>query len=134
MSIFVDTGILVAVRNKRDANHARGSQLMKQALKGQYGRIFTSDYVIDEAITTALARTHDLEIAKRTGAYVIDSPRIIKLHVSEEEFKGAWASFQKLTKTLSFTDEVTLTLMVAHGIDGLMSFDSEFDGLVPRVH
>ncbi|MEN3007181.1 MAG: hypothetical protein ABC595_07165 [Candidatus Methanosuratincola petrocarbonis] len=30
---------------------------MKKALKTEYWRIYTSDYVIDEAITTALVRT-----------------------------------------------------------------------------
>ena len=133
MAIFIDTGIFVAVRNKRDNNHARGKLLMKQALTGQYGQILTSDYVVDEAVTTALARTRRLDIAKKTGRYIMDSPRILKLHISEEEFNKAWKKFQELRKPLSFTDTTTLTLMEEHGVEKIMSFDSDFDGLTQRI-
>jgi hypothetical protein len=65
-----------------------------QALQGRYGVVFTSDYVIDEAITTALARTHDFHIAFNTGSYVIDSPRIQKIFTGPEEFNSGWKRFQ----------------------------------------
>ena len=50
MTVFVDTGIFVALHNADDDFHSRSKELMKQALKGNFGRIFTSDYVIDEAV------------------------------------------------------------------------------------
>jgi len=48
MAVFVDTGIFVALHNGWD-EFIQKQALMKQALKGEFGRIFTSDYVIDEA-------------------------------------------------------------------------------------
>jgi len=57
--VFLETGLFVAVNNKSDKNHTRARSLLEKALKGEYGVLFTSDYVIDEAVTTALARTHD---------------------------------------------------------------------------
>lgn len=133
MAIFVDTGVFVAVRNKRDVNHGRGKELMRWALKGRYGRVYTSDHIIDEAITVALARTHNLDMARNTGRYIIDSPRIEKLRVGEQEFMMAWRRFLSLTKPMSFTDVTTLALMEVRGIERIMSFDADFDGLVERV-
>jgi len=49
MAVFIDTGIFVALHNADDEFHLRSKELMKQALKSDLGRIFTSDYIIDEA-------------------------------------------------------------------------------------
>lgn len=135
MAVFVDTGIFVAVRNKRDKNHPRARQLMEKALRGEYGGIYTSDYIADEAITTALARTRSHQIAINTGRYIIESPRIEKMFVTTEDFQMAWQKFQRLKqKLLSFTDCTSLLLMERHGIQRMMSFDSDFDGLVTRIY
>ena len=49
MAVFIDTGIFVAARNKRDVNHKRAINPLRAALKGDYGAVYTSDYVFDEA-------------------------------------------------------------------------------------
>ena len=135
MAVFVDTGVFVAARNSRDRNHVRASQLMESALRGEQGTVYTSDYVVDESVTTALARTHDFRIALNTGRMVIQSQRIEKLFTGPDEFQAAWEKFQKLgRKPMSFTDCVTLAQMERHGIVRVMSFDSEFDGLKERIH
>ncbi len=76
MTVFVDTGIFVALRNAEDVNHQRSKELMISALNGSWGRIYTSDYIIDEAITTALARTKRHDIAVDVGSYIIGFPKI----------------------------------------------------------
>jgi uncharacterized protein len=135
MAIFIDTRILVAVRNRSDHMHAEATRLMTGALKGEYGRICTSDFVLDEAITTALARTHRHDLAVSTGKFVIDSPRIELLSVGREHFDLAWTKFQSLSKRpMSFTDCTTLALMEAHGIEKVMSFDAEFDDFAEKIH
>lgn len=134
MAVFVDTGIFVAVRNKKDRNHERARELLKRSLKAEFGIIHTSDYVVDEAVTTALARTRNHQIAVNTGKYILSSPRINLLQASREDFNQAWSKFQKMRdKFLSFTDCVSLALMEGHGIDRIMSFDSGFDGLAERL-
>jgi len=134
LAVFVDTSIFVAVANKRDTNHARATQLMEEALRAKYGVIYTSDYVIDETITTALARTHKHEIAVKAGKDLIESPRIEKVNVGEREFSTAWSRFQKLReRPMSFTDCTTIAIIEGRGISRIMSFDSGFDGLVTRV-
>jgi len=134
VAVFVDTGIFVAVRNKKDRNHRRATELMKRALVAEFGVIHTSDYVIDEAVTTALARTRNHQIAVNTGRYILDSERIEKLAVSREDFDLAWSKFQKIRdKFLSFTDCTSLALIERHGIERIMSFDSNFDRLAERL-
>lgn len=132
--MFIDTGVFVAANNKSDNNHTRAIELMKQALEGEFGEIFTSDYIIDESITTALARTRDHRIAISTGSFIIESPRIQKIYTDASDFESAWAKFQKLgKKPMSFTDCISLSHIDKKKIERIMSFDSEFDGLVARI-
>ncbi len=41
MTVFVDTGIFVALRNAEDSNYQRSKELIMTALKGDWGRIYT---------------------------------------------------------------------------------------------
>lgn len=134
MGVFADTGVFVAAANRSDKNHAAAKSLLETALKGGHGVTYTSDYVVDETITTALARTHNHMIAVNAGRLILNSPRIEKLYTGPEEFEDAWRRFQVLKKPMSFTDCTTLSHMERRGIKKLMSFDSEFDGLVSRLH
>jgi predicted nucleic acid-binding protein len=84
------------VRNAADKDHRRGKELMRRILNGEFGAAYTSDYVIDEAITTALTRTKRLELAIDIGEFILSSPRIIKLRVSEDAFNAAWELFKSL--------------------------------------
>jgi len=135
MAVFIDTGIFVALRNADDEFHMRSKELMKRALKGEFGRVFTSDYVIDEAITTALVRTRRHDLAVDLGKYIIESPRITKLWTTEDTFDTAWKKFQTFKdKPLSFSDCVSLALMEKNRIKQIISFDSGFNGLTQRIY
>ena len=135
MAVFIDTGVFVALRNADDELHTRSRELMKRALKGEYGRTYTSDYVIDEAITTALVRTRRHDLAVDIGKYIIESPRITKLWTTKEAFDLAWEKFKAFAdKPLSFSDCVSLALMEKNRVNQMMSFDSDFDGLVQRIY
>ncbi len=135
MAIFIDTGVFVALRNADDELHARSKELMRRALKSEFGRTYTSDYVIDEAITTALVRTKRHSLAIDVGKYIIESPRIIKLQVDKDSFENAWKKFKTfMDKPLSFTDCTSLALMEKSRITQIASFDSGFDGLAQRIY
>jgi predicted nucleic acid-binding protein len=134
MAVFVDTGIFVALHNADDQFHRRSKELMKQALQSNFGRIITSDYIIGEAITTALVRTKKPEIAIDLGSYIINSPRITKLRIDEDSFDKAWKKFQTFKDSpLSFTDCTSIALMEIRGIKHIMSFDSGFDKCTQRI-
>ena len=135
MAVFLDTGIFVAARNSRDSNHARATELFERALKGEFGAVYTSDYIVDEAVTTALFRTNNHEIAANVGRLALGSPRVETLYTGVAEFRSSWERFQKLgRRPMSFTDCVSLTHMERRGVDKIMSFDSDFDGLAARIH
>jgi len=135
MAVFIDTGIFVGLRNADDEFHERSKDLIKRALKGEFGRIYTSDYVIDEAVTTALVRTRRQELAVDIGKYILESPRIIKLWTTKEIFEDAWKKFQTLKdKPLSFIDCTTLAHIEKNRVKQIMSYDSGFDGLISRIH
>ncbi|MDH5376478.1 MAG: PIN domain-containing protein [Candidatus Bathyarchaeota archaeon] len=104
-------------------------------MKGEFGRVCTSDYVIDEAITTALVRTRRHDLAVDMGEYIIESPRITKLWTTKDDFDAAWRKFKILKDhPLSFSDCVSLALMEKTRIKQIVSFDSGFDGLVQRIY
>lgn len=135
MAVFIDTGVFVALRNADDELHIRSKQLIKKALKGEFGRVYTSDYVIDEAVTTALVRTRRHDLAVDIGKYIIESPRITKLWTAKDTFDVSWQKFKTFKdKPLSFTDCASLALMEKNHIKQIMSFDSGFDGLIQRVY
>ena len=135
LAVFIDTGVFVALRNADDELHMRSKQLIKKALKGEFGRVYTSDYVIDEAVTTALVRTRRHDLAVDIGKYIIESPRITKLWTAEDTFDVSWQKFKAFKDhPLSFTDCASLALMEKNHINQIMSFDSGFDGLIQRVY
>lgn len=134
MTVFVDTGIFVALHNADDTFHLRSKELVRQALNGDFGRIYTSDYVIDEAVTTALVRTKKHDLAQDLGSNIISSARITKIFVTEEIFQSAWNKFVALKdRFLSFTDCTSLAIMETKKIKQILSFDSDFDGLTKRI-
>jgi len=134
LSIFLDTGVLVAIKSADDKKHSRAEELMEPILRGELGEIYTSDYVIDEAVTLVLTRTKKLKLAIDVGEYVLSSPRIKKLRVSKDVFDAAWQRFKSLGKRpMSFTDCTSLALMEKDRIRNIASFDSGFDGLVERI-
>lgn len=122
-------------RNLDDVNHLRAKEILTSMLKGELGEIYTSDYILDEVVTLMLKRTKRLELAIEMGEYILKSPRIRKLRVTEEIFDDAWKKFKSLKgKLMSFTDCTSLVLMEKRGIEYIASFDSGFDGLARRIH
>ena len=135
LTVFIDTGIFVAARNKSDVNHERAVNLLKNALKGKYGVMYTSDYVFDEAVTVALIRTGRPEIAIDIGNFILSSTKIQMLYVDKTVFVDAWRIFSKfMNKRLSFTDATSIALIKRYNINDIMSFDKHFDGIIPRIH
>ncbi|MGQ9722029.1 MAG: type II toxin-antitoxin system VapC family toxin [Candidatus Jordarchaeum sp.] len=108
MSIFIDSLIFVAFHNTRDKNHDKALKLIKKAVSGEFGTIYTSDYIFDESFTTALNRTNNPSITRSLGEMILGGLKtpnfIIMLRVSSEIFRKSWELFVKYAeKCLSFT-------------------------------
>lgn len=137
MSVFLDTGFFVAFHNSRDVNHHRAMELMEKLLRGGHGSIFTSDYIFDEAVTVALIRTgrHDLAVDLGNLILGLDNPKFVTmLPVEEGVYEDSWGIFMNYSKRgLSFTDCSSIALMRKLGIEAMVSFDRDFDGILKRI-
>lgn len=137
MSVFVDTGVFVAFHNTRDVNHGRAMEIVREIVEGGLGTAYTSDYIFDEAVTVALVRTGRPEIALSVGGMILGeftAPFLVILRVDGEIFNEAWRLFPRYAERgLSFTDCTSIALIKARRIERLVSFDKDFDGIMPRI-
>ena len=130
ISVFVDTGVFVGARNSKDNKHRSSVEVIKKALKGAFGAVYTSDYIVDEAVTLALARTGKPEIAFDIGNFIIKSDRIKLLWTDKNVFASAWEMFRRYSeRRLSFTDCISLSHIEDKKIKFILSYDSGFRGL-----
>ena len=132
MKLFLDTSAFIARYHSRDHHHKEAVSLTEEIGSGTspFTRLYTSDYIIDETVTTILARTGSLELTKRYGEAIISSKAIEKLWVDRESFTESWNLFKKQREAgLSFTDSTTLLLMTKNEIVNIFTFDSHFKRL-----
>lgn len=123
--VFVDTSGWVALFVTNDKNHKKAASIFED-LKQSKASIYTSDYVIDETITTILARGNHKQSV--LAGEVLFTSRIIKIvHVSTDYFQGAWELYQKYKdKRFSFTDVTSFAIMKDINIRKAFAFDREF--------
>ena len=134
MAVFIDTNIFAAAKLKRDVDHKRANTLLKSALYGNHGQIFTSDYVFDETITLLLMRTKKNQLVREYGNSILTSSIIEIIKVNDIIFENAWEMFGSIQdKLLSFTDFTTIAITEELKIDKIMSFDKHFDGMDPNI-
>ena len=130
MSLLIDTSALIAARNTEDKNHKSSVNIMTAALKGEYGRVFTSDYIFDEAVTLAYMRTGNKKFACDIGIFARARPITMRF-IEPIDFDRAWELYKQYDdKGLSFTDCTNLALMERLDIVSIFTFDSEFKGIV----
>ncbi len=139
-SAFIDSNIFIAFANRRDRDHTRSLGLMDKVKRGEINPAYTSDYVFDETVTTALVRTRRPATAIKAGKIILGSeedsiPTLVKMiRVDEEIFSQAWRTFkEERFRSLSFTDHTILVQLKEFRIDVLCSFDTDFDGIVQRI-
>jgi len=137
MSVFIDSGIFTAFHNAMDSNNGRAVELMREIVSGGLGSAYTSDYIFDEAVTLALTRTRRPEIALSVGRMILGEhtkPFLVVLRVKGEAFREAWDLFPRYAERgLSFTDCTSIALVRMRNIKSIISFDADFDGIIPRI-
>jgi uncharacterized protein len=137
LSVFVDTGVLVAHLNSADPSHEAARGIIDAITAGDLGFAVTSEYVFDEAVTLSLARTRRPASAVRVGEFILGmgpEGRILTLaRVTPRVFFRSWAAFLRYSaRGLSFTDCTSIEIVRRLRIDEIASFDHDFDGIVPR--
>ena len=133
MSLLLDTSALVAARNAEDRNHNKALEIMMPALQGEYGKLFVSDYIFDEAVTLAYVRTGSKKLAYDIGKFAKAKPINFRF-IEPIDFDKAWELYlQYEDKRLSFTDCTNIALMERLKIETIFTFDMEFKGLVNLI-
>jgi len=122
MSLFIDTGPLLARYLKADQHHTESG---KQWARLRGLQCFTSNHVLDEAFTL-IARRASYEFAAETAERVFASSlHILRSEQNEEE--EALTYFRKYhDQQVSFTDCISFVLMKANEIQQVFTYDSHF--------
>ena len=138
MSVLVDTGVFYAHHDTDAERHDDAVTAFDALLGGTYGQPYTTDYVFDETVTLTRVRTGSFEAANTVAGRILGEdpfPDVFEvLDVEPDDFHAAIETFRRYDDhDLSFTDATTLQVCESRGIDAVLSFDSDFDGLVDRL-
>lgn len=138
MSVFIDTGVFYAHHDHDASRHETATTAMQTLVSGQYGELYTSEYVYDETVTLIRTRTGRFDDAKVVGDRIRGTDpypgAITVLHVSKALFERTIETFERYSDhSLSFTDASTIALVDYNDIDHMLSFDDDFDGIVDRL-
>jgi len=94
-----------------------------------YTLLYTSNYVIDEAVTFLLYDTGP-RVAVELLRALRSSPNLIVLHVSEQVEDAADQVFERFASSrVSYTDCTTKVLMERESIETAFSFDRDLEVL-----
>lgn len=121
----MDTSGWVALFVGNDANHKKAVSIF-DGLRNSKALIHTSDYVIDETITTILVRGNHRQ-SVIAGNALFDSKIIKNIYVAPEYLESAWKLYQKYKdKEFSFTDVTSFVIIKDLNIKKVFSFDRDF--------
>lgn len=124
---FIDTNVFVAALNRRDKLHEKGKPLLQKAFTTSKW-LYASDYILDECLSVAWARTKDINLIQQLDKIIQESEKIEILKVDEPTFSAAKSYLRKHPKAIpTLTDWTTLVLMRDHNIPNILSFDTHFD-------
>ncbi|MFH0713302.1 MAG: PIN domain-containing protein [Candidatus Micrarchaeota archaeon] len=99
--MIIDTSVFIAFYDKQDPKHQKATELIRQA--DEQGKLFISDYIINETATVAL-RKMGIEKAKEITDTLINSEKIIVGYTTQEDFKEIVEIFKNQNDSLSFVD------------------------------
>ncbi|WP_049936545.1 type II toxin-antitoxin system VapC family toxin [Haloplanus natans] len=138
MSVLVDTGVFFAHHDTDAERHEAAVDAFDELLDGAYGQPYTNDYVLDETVTLTRTRTGSFGAANTVAKRILGDgsfPQTVEtLHVEPDDVRASLAVFRRYDDhDLSFTDATIVAQCESRGIDAVLSFDTDFDGLVDRI-
>ncbi|MBP7892765.1 MAG: type II toxin-antitoxin system VapC family toxin [Firmicutes bacterium] len=126
---FIDTWGWIALGRRKDPRHAEAAEYYR-ALSRTSERIYTSDYVLDEAITLIFRRESFVEAARFVNSIIASasSGYIIVEQISPERFTAAWNLRLRLKDKarISFTDLTSMIVMRERGVKHVLTDDKHF--------
>lgn len=123
--IFIDTSGWVALFVGNDKNHKKASDILGR-LQSAKALMYTSDYCIDETVTTILMRgSHHQSV---TAGEALFTSKLIKIvYIAPDYLQKTWLLYKKYhDKKFSFTDVSSFVVMKELMIPKALSFDRHF--------
>ena len=138
MTVIVDTGVIYAHHDEHATRHDRAVNAFESLLRGEYGRPYVTDHIFEETVTLTRSRTESFRAANAVAERMLGEgtypAKLDLLNVGHRAVHESLETFRRYADhDLSFTDATTVTLCERRGIDAVLSFDSDFDGLVKRI-
>jgi hypothetical protein len=129
--VFIDTGAFVALRNRREREHAIARATLIE-LVAESARLFTSNFVFAETYTALLVRVGRGE-AIEWGRRFRASEAIELVRIEQDIEDDAWQILESHTdKPWSYVDATSFALMERENVQTAFAFDNHFSerGLV----
>jgi hypothetical protein len=135
MSVLLDTSVLYAHHDSDAEHHKSATDALTRVLRGKHGQPYVTDYIYDETVTLTRYRMSSFEEAKTVSDRILEMDAIRFIHILSDVFEKSIEVFEKYDDhSLSFTDATTVAVADERGIDAVMSFDNDFDGIVERLN
>ena len=136
--ILFDSGPLLAYVNNMDPHHRSAVDTMTDVLKGLYGRLVVTNYIIDEVLTLASVRTNSCiygeEILHTIREQKNEKKLFFEIILDSEMITETETLFKKYClKGLSFTDCSLIAVYNLLDIDYLFTFAREFNGIASVI-
>ena len=133
--IFLDSGFILAYVNASDPYHSAALPLMKRILKGEFGKIFITDFIVTELLTLSRVRTKSCDCAKSINDLLNTKKEnkdiFFTIYIDNAILKQTTSKFHQFcSQGFSHTDCSNLVIMKMFSIQFLASFDSHFRGMV----
>ena len=120
--VFVDTSAWFSLARKDDPDHP----ILRRAVEQWQGRLVTSNFVLDEAVTLVRMRGGHA-VACRLGESLRDPACVDLVPVTAEDEDAAWSWFVRhKDKAYSYTDCTSFVLMHRLHIPAIISTDQHF--------
>lgn len=136
-AVMIDTSLLVAYYSTTDRHHARAKEIVDEVQDGRHGAAFVSDHILAEALNYFVAKSRDVGKPDRIARDLLgedSAPWIDIVFIDEVVWRQARERYRTLSRArVSFTDCTTLVFAERHALKAVISFDDDFDGLLPRI-
>ncbi|EQD56706.1 protein containing PilT protein [mine drainage metagenome] len=124
--IFIDSGAWIALLDQRDGFHRRARAFQGELARGVHGRLVTTDYVLDEAVTYLRQRGPG-HLVREFRGILTASESVQVVWTTPDRFWTAWDTLlSRPDKRWSLTDCLSFVTMQALGIRLAFGFDSDF--------
>ena len=129
ITVFVDAGPLYALSVPRDQYHKKTTAVISK-LKKDHIQPITSDYVLNEAITSIItSQKGSYRLAMQLTDWLFEKPAIVRIEwITQSIFFKSLLTFRRFNKDKqwSFTDCTSYVLIKELKIDQVFTFDKHF--------